>query len=124
MKNTFFIYDSTIFVTAKARGIDAEREKEKCISTLNSSSYVTMYQEKNLEDRPKSAKTSHFGQNDEYLTNRLYEQFQTNPARRSEMKRLPWSIPKSHTRLLRKNWNKTTFQIHIFARIPVQLSSL
>ena len=27
MKNTFFIYDSTIFVTAKARGIDAEREK-------------------------------------------------------------------------------------------------
>ena len=68
MKNTFFIYDSTIFVTAKARGIDAEREKEKCISTLNSSSYVTMYQEKNLEDRPKSAKTSHFGQNDEHLT--------------------------------------------------------
>ena len=52
----------------QTRGIDAEREKEKCVSTLNSSSYATMHEEKNLEDRPKSAKTNHFGRNDEYLT--------------------------------------------------------
>ena len=47
-----------------------------------------------------------------------------SPARMNEMKRWPWSIPKSRTRLLRMSWNKTAFQIHIFARIPVNLSSL
>ena len=35
-------------------------------------------------------------------------------ARMKEMKRLQWSVPKSHRRLLRIKWNKTTFQIHIF----------
>ena len=56
-----------IFVTAKLRGVDAERKKEKRIPTLNSSSYATMHR-KILEDRPKSAKISHFGQNYEYIT--------------------------------------------------------
>ena len=77
-----FLCDTTIlFVTAKTRGIDAEREKEKCISTLNSSNYATIHQEKKLKDWPKSSKTTHFGQNDEYLTQfRLYEQFQEKPC--------------------------------------------
>ena len=37
----------TMFVEAKTRGIDAEREKGR-ISTLNSSSCATMHKEKNL----------------------------------------------------------------------------
>lgn len=57
-----FLGVTTTFVTAKTRGIDAECEKEKNISTLSSSSCVTMHQEKNLEDRPKSAKISQSGQ--------------------------------------------------------------
>ena len=36
----------------------------------------------------------------------------------NEIKRLPWSIPKSHTRLLRINWNKTTFHIHVLPVFP------
>ena len=43
-------------------------------------------------------------------------------ARMNEMKRLPWSIPKSHKRLMRTNRHKTTSQIHFFA-VPVNLSS-
>ena len=39
-------------------------------------------------------------------------------ARMNEMKRLPWSIPKSLTRLLRINWNKTTFHIHVLPVFP------
>ena len=54
-----YSYDTTIFVTAKTRGLDAEREKEKRISTLHS--YIianaTIHQEKNLEDRPKQPKS-------------------------------------------------------------------
>ena len=65
-KYVFFVIQAyvEVFVTAKARGIDAEREKEKCISTLNSSRYATLYQEKKLGDRPKSTKISHFRQDD------------------------------------------------------------
>ena len=76
MKKHVFLSDPTIVVTAKTRGIDAEREKEKRIPTLNSSSYATTHKGKKKPDWPKTAKISHFGQNDEYLTNfRLYEQF-------------------------------------------------
>ena len=53
------------------------------------------------QNRSKSAKISCFGQNYEYLTKfQLYEESQKKP-RMNEMKRLPWSIPKSHTRLSR-----------------------
>ena len=63
-------------MTAKTRGIDAGRENEKCNFTLSSSSYATTHGEKNLEDRPKSAKISLFGQNEHLMNFRLYEQFQ------------------------------------------------
>ena len=40
-----------------------------------------MHREKNLEDRPKSAKISHLRQNNAYLTSfRLYELFQKKPC--------------------------------------------
>ena len=46
MKKHVFLSDPTIVVTAKTRGIDAEREKEKRIPTLNSSSYATTHKGK------------------------------------------------------------------------------
>ena len=53
---THFQGDTTKFMPAKTRRIDAEREKTKRISTLNSSSYVKMHPEIYLEDGPRSAK--------------------------------------------------------------------
>ena len=76
----------------------------------------------------KYRKPAKIGQNQPFWTKwwvsreiRLYEQFQKSLRVEcmNEMKHLPWSIPKTHTRLLRINWNKTTFKIHVFGRIPI-----
>ena len=101
--------------------------ERKCISILNSSNYATTH------GRKKSRRTGKIGQNQPFWT-KWWVSHKISFVRKipekalrvfymNEMK-LPWSIQKSHTRLLRINWNKTTFQIHIFARIPTNLSSL
>ena len=46
----------------------AKKKNIQYFNTKNSSRYATMHQEKGLQDRPKSAKISHFGQNDQYIT--------------------------------------------------------
>ena len=106
--------DTNIFVTAKTKGVNAEREIEKRISTQNSSSYATMHEEKiskTGQNRPKLAildKVMNISRNFVCTNNS-----RKSPAHMNEMKRLPWSILKSQTRLLRINWNKTTFQMNI-----------
>ena len=47
--------DTTIFVTAMTSGAEAELEKKKRISKLNSSSHAEFFQEVILHDRVKSA---------------------------------------------------------------------
>ena len=69
-------------MTSKTRGVNVEREKGKPFSTLKyCRSCKTMHREKKLEDRPKSAKISHYGSNHKYLTIlRFTEQTQTMPS--------------------------------------------
>ena len=61
MESLLFFGDKTIFVTAKTRGIDAEREEEKSISTLSSSSYATMH-------KKKISRPAKIGQNQPFWT--------------------------------------------------------
>ena len=113
-------------MTAKTKGIEAKRYKEKSISKRNLSSYAAMHQEKKNsktgQNRPKSTILDRMMKNisrNFVCTNNC----ETTPARMNEMKRLSWSIPRSTKILLCINWNKPISQTHIFAFIPVNWSS-
>ena len=122
MKKHVFLGDTTIFVTAKTRGIDADREKEKCVSTLNSSNYATMHQEKNLQDRLKSAILDKMIN---ILTKfRLYEQFQKNPCSCEWDEAFAVVYSKIPHTIIAYKLEQNDLPHSRFARIPVNLSTL
>ena len=114
-------------MTAKARGIDAEREKEKRILTLNSigtrylvdtSKRIKKKKSKTGQNRPKSAIL-------DKIMSISRNVVCTNSSRKTlrvwmyEMKRLPWSIPKVHTQL---QCCKIAFCDHVvYSKVHTQL---